>query len=297
MEPEVSISLFHIENLYGYIKARKKLEIRKEEIYSISYALEKYYEQEGKYPKNLKNLVPDYLDKLPENAADYNYRIKGEGNQVFILEAKEDIHREAGIRGKYPAYRGEEGKGDFVPCSEEIPESAYPDWLLAGAVKDREKIETFISEKSIGEITEKEYKNQKIITINKGAVNYCLTEKFIIVSSKGEFIENSLDVYDKEKDNIKELDLYKKFSKKISTNSLAYIFVNLEKILPHICEDLGGGQWNELGIPTLNALKSLGIIASGTSGGLQIDTYLNIDKSSKSPLNKAYYGRKYSSYK
>ncbi len=286
IEPEISLSLFSTERLYYYGKALANLDRCKKEIRTIAGALESYYEKNGKYPKKMEELLPDYLEKLPEGAEEkYIYRAEEEG-QVFILEAWEDLCKDAGVTGKYPAYRGEKGVGDLVPCTETMPETAYPEWLIVGAIKDREKLNSFISEKPYGEAVEIEYRGEKIITLEKAGVSYCLSEKSILVSDSEDLIKLSLDVRAGEKENIEGNELYREFKEKMVENSFAFTFFDLNKILPHIYKDFTEGIWLEAGTPVLKGLKSFGIIASANAGGVKVDTYLNIDKENESSIIK-----------
>ena len=286
LEPEVSFSATGSRQVYKYIKAKVKLKNSKDEILSISRNLEFYYEMNGKYPDSLEELVPDYMEELPEGTEDkYFYRVEEEKN-AFILEAAEDLHKDGGVSGKYPAYRGEKGKGAIIPCTEEMPEYAYPDWIMIGAVKDKDAIEETLAEKLPGGPGANEYKGEEIVTIEKAKVSYCLTDEFLLIANKEDTIKKSLDVYNGDGENVEENELYKAFKEKMPDHTLAYSFVNLDVILPHVYNDFTEGVSKELGAPALKALKSFGSIISATSGGLKMDSYLNIDKDTDSTLIK-----------
>lgn len=289
-EPELSLAMFNTKNFYNFAKARRKLEKCEGNLWKISGALEQYYETNKTYPKELKELVPDYIEALPFCPAGGKYVYTSEKeNQIFLLECYEHVHKEAGVTGKYPAYRSEKGIGDVVPYQKEMPEEAYPDYLIAGGIKDRIKAENFISriqEKSQWKPCTEEYENYKIVSLEKGNLSYCLTEKALLFASNSDIIKKSLQANSGTKKNIQENNLFLKFRDKMPETSMAYTFVNLENILPPLEEDLSKGSWNTISSPALKAFKSYGIVISSNGGGLKIDSYLHLDKASESPIIK-----------
>lgn len=285
IEPEISLSLFRTDKVYNYGKALAKLNKAKKEIALLSENLKIFYELNNEYPSELEELVPDYMEKLPEGK--YIYRAEGTENHVFILESYENEHKDAGITGNYPAYRGEKGAGNFIPYKEEIPETAYPEWLILGALKDRDTFNDFIKAKATWKAEKTEvYENTEIFQVEKSNINYCVKEKNLLVASDIELIKKSIDTGMEKIENIEKNELYKEFKEKMPDTTMAFTFVNFEKILPPIYNEVTSEPWSKIGKPELEAMKSMGFIVSGTTGGLKVDSYLKMNKESESTIIK-----------
>lgn len=186
MEPEVSFGLFKVENFYRYMKAIRKLDKCKENISYIDFGLETYYEKHKSYPKELKELVPDYIEEIPSCPCEGRYEYKTEKeNQVFLLECCENAHIEAGLSGRFPSYRGEKGENTEIACEKELPSGAIPEWILVAGVKDTAKAEAFLSkmtEKGQVKISSIDYKDNKINSVEK-YMSFCFSGKFLIISN------------------------------------------------------------------------------------------------------------------
>ncbi|MEQ8169821.1 MAG: DUF3352 domain-containing protein, partial [Candidatus Eremiobacterota bacterium] len=285
MEADVSFALFKSENVYRYIKATRKLNKCKEDIYSTGNALDIYYEVNKSYPKELKELVPDYMENLPQCPSEgiYEYKTEQE-NQAFLLECCENAHVEAGLAGKNPSYRGEKGKGHMIEAYKEMPANALPDMLMVAKVKDYDRAEAFVA-KIGGDVNVVEYKDTKINSFEK-ELFFCFTDNFLIIANNEDTVKKSVDVLKEGHDNITKNGLFSKFMKKKPEYCLSSLFVNLEHILSPLAKDITKEPISKILPPAIKAFRSYSVAFSGSGRGMKMDTYLNIDKESDSPVIK-----------
>ena len=289
MEADVSFGLFKSENLYRYIKAARKLDKCKQDIYSTGNALEMYYEVNKSYPKELKELIPDYMEKLPVCPSEGRYEYKTEQeNQAFLLECCENAHISAGLSGRNPSYRGEKGKGHMIDSTREMPSDALPHVLLVTKVKDPDRAEAFIAK--IGgdaKIFSEEYKDVKINSFEK-ELFFCFIDTFFIITNNEDTVKKSVDLLKEGHDDITKNKLFAKFMEKKPEYCLSSLFVNLEHILSPLARDITKEPISKILPPVIKALRSYSISFSGSARGMKIDSYLNIDKESDSPVIKIF---------
>ncbi len=287
MEADLSFGIFKSENLYRYIKAARKLDKCKHDLYSTGNALEMYYEVNKSYPKELKELMPDYMEKLPLCPSEGKYEYKTEQqNQAFLLECCENAHVEAGLAGKNPSYRGEKGKGHMIDSHREMPADALPDVLLVTKVKNMADAEAFIAKiGGDGKISSVEYKGTKINSFEK-ELFFCFTDTFLIISNNEDTVKKSVNTLKEDQDNITKNKLFSKFMEKKPEYCLSSLFINLEHILSPVAKDITKEPLNKILPPAIKAFRSYSVAFSGSGRGMKMDTYLNIDKESDSPVIK-----------
>lgn len=289
MEPDLSFGLFKSENLYRYIKASRKLDKCKYDIYSTGNALEMYYEVNKSYPKELKELIPDYMEKLPLCPSEGKYEYKTEqDNQAFLLECCENAHIAAGLAGKNPSYRGEKGTGHLIEAQKDLPPNALPDVVLVTKVKDFTGAEAFFA-KLGGDVkaSSVEYKGNKINSFEK-ELFFCFIDKFLIISNNEDTVKKSVDLLKEGQDNITKNKLFSKFMEKKPEYCLSSLFINLEHVLSPIAGDITKEPLSKILPPAIKAFKSYSVAFSGSRRGMKMDSYLNIDKESNSPVIKIF---------
>ncbi|MCD6310819.1 MAG: hypothetical protein J7M18_08880 [Candidatus Eremiobacteraeota bacterium] len=107
--------LFH---LIGQTQAMKDLERCKSNMQKIGIAIDKYAEDhDGQYPESLSDIVPDYIDSLPECPSSkltesYGYVLSEAQKEYTIYCKGENAHKRAGIQTGWPQYNSWKGLFD-----------------------------------------------------------------------------------------------------------------------------------------------------------------------------------------
>lgn len=115
------VVLSQADGLYGCRRGQGPLTACHSNLKNIGTALEMYStDWSGHYPRNLQQLVPNYIKELPEcpsagymsYRADFGLQAPGNNGQFqdyYFMECAGDHHADDGLPPNYPQYTGIEG--------------------------------------------------------------------------------------------------------------------------------------------------------------------------------------------